>query len=97
MKNWLGTLPRDLLRPVTMTDWWLARFILFCIGMFGISCLGSVVGEKLAGAVGEQLGWHAGGVLCIFILAWKFGRGQLLNRVFPMETDKERGDRFRRL
>lgn len=30
MKNWLGTLPRDLLRPVTMTDWWLARFILFC-------------------------------------------------------------------
>lgn len=95
--NRLGTLLCDMLQPVTMTDWWFARFILFCIGVFGISCLGAVVGERLAGAVGEQLGWHAGGMLCIFTLAWKFGRGRLLNRVFPTETDEERGDRFRRL
>ena len=97
MKNWPATLLRNLLQPVTMTDWWLARCILFCIGVFGISCLGAAAGEKLAGAVGEQLGWHAGGMVCIVTLAWKFGRGQLLNRVFPMETDEERGDRFRRL
>jgi hypothetical protein len=97
MKNWLRSLMRDLLQPVTMTDWWMARFILFCIGMFGVSCVGALAGAQLAGAVGEQFGWHAGGIICILTLAWKFGHGRVLNRVFPMETDKERGDRFRRL